>query len=116
MPHFMLFFHERPADALASTPDEATAAIEDYKRWAESVAAKGKMRGGEKLTNDGGRHLRVEDDEVTEGEGPFAETADAITGVFVIEADDYDEAVALSRTCPHLKGRQWIEVRRLESA
>lgn len=115
MPHFMLFFHERPADALASTPDEATAAIEDYKRWAESVAARGKMRGGEKLTADGGRHLRMADGEVTDSPGAFAETADAITGVFVIEADDYDEAVALTRTCPHLKGRQWIEVRRLET-
>lgn len=115
MPHFMLFLHERPADALALTADETTAAIEDYKRWAESVAAKGKMRGGEKLTSDGGRHLRMENDEVTEAEGPFAKTADAVTGVFIIEAEDYDEAVALSRTCPHLKGRQWIEVRRMDT-
>jgi hypothetical protein len=47
-------------------------------------------------------------------DGPFSETQEILGGFFMIEAADYAEAVEIARTCPHLKGDRWIEVRRVQ--
>jgi hypothetical protein len=73
------------------------------------------MRGGEKLTGDGGRRLRLQGGKVSVTDGPYSEAAEVLGGYFAIEAADYDEAVAIARTCPHLTGDQWIEVRQIDA-
>ena len=46
-------------------------------------------------------------------DGPFPETKEIIGGYFVIEAVDYDEAVELAKSCPHIDfGR--IEIRQVD--
>jgi hypothetical protein len=46
-------------------------------------------------------------------DGPYAEAKEVVGGYFIVEADGYDDAVALCRDCPHLAyGR--IEVRQLD--
>ncbi len=47
-------------------------------------------------------------------DGPFAEAKEVIGGIFTIDADSYDEAVEISKDCPHLKYGGWIEVREVE--
>jgi hypothetical protein len=48
-------------------------------------------------------------------DGPYSEAAEVLGGYFAIEAASYDEAVEIARTCPHLTGGQWIEVRQVDS-
>ena len=36
-------------------------------------------------------------------DGPFTETKELFSGIFRIEATDFDKAVALARTCPMLQ-------------
>jgi hypothetical protein len=46
-------------------------------------------------------------------DGPFPETKEVVGGVFLIAGADYEDAVAVASTCPHLEfGR--IEVRRVD--
>ncbi|MGQ0715255.1 MAG: sigma-70 family RNA polymerase sigma factor [Gemmatimonadaceae bacterium] len=44
----------------------------------------------------------------------YAEAAEVIGGYFAIEAADYDEAVAIARSCPHIKYSGRIEVREVD--
>ena len=47
-------------------------------------------------------------------DGPYAEAHDVVGGYFLVKAETDAAAEALARTCPHLEGAQWIEIRRIE--
>ena len=114
MTQYLLLLHEKPADAVAMTPAEMKELIGQYKAWAGQLAAQGKLAGGEKLTDDGGRVLRLQGGTPVASDGPYAEAQDVVGGYFVINSDSDAHASALAQTCPHLRGTQWIEIRRIE--
>ena len=114
MTQYMLLLHEKPADAATMTPAEMLEVVARYKAWAGALAAQGKLSGGEKLTDDGGRVLRLRGGAPVASDGPYAEAQDVVGGYFLIQADTDDEAAAIAATCPHLAGTQWIEIRRVE--
>ena len=115
MPSFMLLLHQSPSKFQNLSPEDIQQIIGKYKAWREELVRTNKMRGGEKLGNDGGRRLRIQGDQVSVTDGPYSEAAEVLGGYFTIEAKDYDEAVAIARTCPHLTGSQWIEVRQVDA-
>ncbi|OYU82576.1 MAG: transcription initiation protein, partial [Burkholderiales bacterium PBB5] len=85
-----------------------------YHAWAQDLAARGLRTGGEKLTDDGGRQLRLKDGRPLATDGPYAEAHDVIGGIFTIKAENDAQAEELALSCPHLLGSQWIEIRRIE--
>jgi hypothetical protein len=115
MPEFLLVLHENPADYQSWTPEDMQRCVESYRAWSEKLLAENKMVRSEKLRDEGGRHLRRNgsSSEVTVAEGPYTEAREIIGGLFQIRAADYDEAVAIARTCPHMDNG-WIEVRQIE--
>jgi hypothetical protein len=114
MPAFMLLLHQSPDRFQNIAPDEIQRIIGRYVQWREDLLRQNRLKGGEKLTNDGGRRLRVQANQVSVTDGPYSEAAEVLGGYFIIEATDYDEAVAITRSCPHLSGDQWIELRQIE--
>lgn len=114
-PHsYMLLLHESPAayaDVSAADMQDIVAA---YKAWAGQLAQQGKLVGGEKLADDGGRVLRLNNGQPLASDGPYAEAHDVVGGYFTIQAADMAEAEAIAATCPHLRGSQWIEIRRVD--
>ena len=44
-------------------------------------------------------------------DGPFMEVKEVIGGYSIIDVDDYEAAVAVSRECPILKARGTVEIR-----
>jgi hypothetical protein len=114
MPNFMLLLHQSPSKFQDLSPQDMQKIIAKYTAWREELVRQNRMRGGEKLTNDGGRRLRIQGDKISITDGPYSEAAEVLGGFFTIEAKDYDEAVAIARTCPHLTGTQWIEVRQVD--
>jgi hypothetical protein len=88
-----------------------------YMSWAESLGAKGKLAGGEKLTAGGVRLVKVKDGKPVVSDGPYAELKDVVGGYFVIEAKDQAEAEAIAKDCPHvaISAANWIEIRPIES-
>jgi hypothetical protein len=86
-----------------------------YIAWRDALVKRNKMRAGEKLTNDGGRHLRTHDGKVSVTDGPYSESREILGGFFMIEAADYGEAVEIARTCPHLGEGKWIEERQVDA-
>ncbi|NNE97919.1 MAG: transcription initiation protein [Pyrinomonadaceae bacterium] len=94
--------------------EDMQAIIGDYVGWRSKVEANGRLVGGEKLGDEGGRHIRMTDGEIRVTDGPFAEVKEALGGYFAIKAADYDEAVEISKGCPHLKYGGWIELREVD--
>ncbi len=117
MPQFLLLLHEDPAAARAMSPEEMQQVIEVYNAWSRRLVADGRLVRGVKLREDGGRHVRAGAPGAAAAvtDGPYAEGKEIVAGYFAVEAPDYDAAVALARTCPHL-AHGWVEVREIELA
>lgn len=47
--------------------------------------------------------------------GPFVDAAQVVAGVYVIEADDEDAALAIAATNPAIRGEGGVEVRLIHS-
>ncbi|MHB1327721.1 MAG: YciI family protein [Gemmatimonadales bacterium] len=109
MPEYVMLLWENPTAFASASPAEIEQIIKEYVAWREKMGAAGKITGGKKLRDEGGRHLRAG----TVKEGPYAEVNEIVGGLFFIEAANYEEAVEIARSCPHLKFG-WVEVREVE--
>ncbi len=114
MSQFMLLLHEDPSGFAALSPQEIQAVVGEYSAWRERLAGQGRLAGGNKLKDEGGRWLTGQNGRVRVVDGPFSEAKEVIGGYFMIEAADYDEAVAISRECPHLRYGGRIELREVD--
>jgi hypothetical protein len=99
---FIMLLHE-PVNALPAdiSPDQIQAIIQRYVAWRQKIQKNGRKVEGHKLTDGQGRvmrgagHTRITD-------GPYAEAREVIGGLFIVEANSYEEVVELSKDCPHL--------------
>ena len=113
MPNYMLFLHQDSARPRPSSPDEMMTMIKAYTGWADRMRSEGRLKGGEKLSDDAGKVMRTKGGRVTVTDGPYAETKEIVGGYFVISAKDYDEACRVAETCPHLGYGGRIELRQI---
>ncbi|WP_119678733.1 YciI family protein [Indioceanicola profundi] len=102
MAKFVLILRETPAATAALSPAEMQACIEEYMAWSAKLAQAGRLIGGEKLMDEGGRRLKRQEGRLLVTDGPYTEAKDVIGGLFIIEAADYAEAEGLVADCPHL--------------
>lgn len=114
MARFMLLLHESPTLFAQVSPSEIQRIIEEYSAWRVGLEAQGRLVGSEKLKDEGGRHLRRAGDQLQVVDGPFSEAKEVIGGYFLIQADDYNDAVAVSSSCPHLTYGGRIELRAID--
>lgn len=115
MNQYLLLLHEKPMDATQVSAEEMKEVVARYQAWAAGLAQRGLLVGGEKLSDDGGRHLRLQGGRPLATDGPYAEAHDVVGGYFVVKADSDAMAEELARGCPHLTGTQWVEIRRIET-
>ena len=113
MAQFMLLLHDTTDDLADLSPEDMQGILARYGAWRDKVAADGHLVGGHKLTDEGGRHVSRQGGAVRVVDGPYSEVKEIIGGLFIIEAASYDEAVEISRSCPHLDNG-WIEVRQID--
>jgi hypothetical protein len=109
MPNYFLFLHENPESFANVSPEEIQRIIKRYSEWSDRMRSNGHLLRGEKLQDGTGRVLRGE----STTDGPYTESKEVIGGLFEIQAVDYDEAVEVARTCPHLEYGV-VEVRQVE--
>jgi len=110
MPRFMVLMHESDDAWAKLSADEKQRMMEKYFAWAEELRRGDHFRGGDPLVR-GGRLLRASDGDVVDG--PFTETKEVLTGYFMIEARDLDEAATLARGCPALIHGESVVVREI---
>lgn len=110
---YLLLLHETVQESGLGSPEEIQAIIAEYSAWYESLKRADRVVESGKLTDDGGRRIEGSDASFRVLDGPYAEGKEVVGGFFVIRAEDYDDAVAQSRTCPHVK-YGWIEIRQID--
>lgn len=110
---FMLILRMSSPEMEAKTPEEELQRVKEYSAWARDLERRGLLTGGEKL-KDEGRFLSQVKDGAAVAETPSRATEGAIAGYFLMPASDYDQAVAIARTCPHLKHGGTVEIRQIE--
>ena len=115
MPNYLLLLHETPIDFSQFSAEDIQAVIAEYVAWRQQIEDEGKFVGGEKLKDEGGKHLVGGNGDLRVTDGPYTEAKEVIGGIFTISAADYDKAVETARGCPHLKYGGRIELREIEA-
>jgi hypothetical protein len=110
----MLLLHDDPAGFADRSPDEIQRIIGEYIAWRQRLESNGKFLGGEKLRDEGGRHLSLGGSAVRIVDGPYTEAKEIVGGYFLIDAASYEEAATLCCDCPHLKYGRRIELREID--
>src|SRR5262245_22565229 len=111
----MLLLYEKPIDYSQFSPEQIEAVIGEYVAWRKKIEAEGRFVGGEKLKDEGCRHISGTDRDMRVTDGPYTEAKEVLGGYFIIFAKDYDDAVEISKSCPHLKYGGRIELREVQS-
>lgn len=112
-PGFILIVRQFSPDLRAKTPEEELQRVREYGAWARELGRKGLLLGGEKLNDEGSLLSQAK------GSSAIAETATptsegAVAGYFLLPASDYNQAVSIARTCPHIKHGGTVELRQIE--
>ena len=113
MPNYMLLLHDSGSVFPELSPDDIQRVIQRYAAWRQRIQQSGRNISGHKLADGEGRILRGKVGAPRITDGPYAEARAVIGGVFVVEAQNYDEVVALSQDCPHLEFGT-IEIRQIQ--
>jgi hypothetical protein len=72
-----------------------------YREFAEAAGREGVLRSGEVLDHPSSATVvRVRQGETLLIDGPFAETKEQLTGYFIFECEDLDQALALAARIP----------------
>ncbi len=84
-------------------------------QFAGGLAGQGKLKGGSPLKPEAeGARIRGKNMVPIVSDGPFLETKEVIGGYFLIECDDYAEALEIAKRCPHaLHGVGPVEIREI---
>lgn len=93
------------------TPAEQDKISQEYMDLSNSIAHSGHLRGGNELDRiSKAKTVRVRQGKRSVTDGPFAETKEQLGGYYLVEAKDYDEALALAARIPSARWGS-IEVR-----
>ncbi len=111
-PHHNMFVLFLYGDSPETPPDDMSKVVE-YGKWARAIRMSKRMITGEKL-KDGGRLLRNVQGQLEIREVRGAGEPDVLGGYFLIEAENYDEAIKVAASCPHLKYGGLIELRQID--
>ena len=112
MSQFLILLYDQPGTWEKISPEEMQKAIQKYWAWGDRLRTQGKMVGSNKLTAEG-RVMRGHS-KVHVTDGPFTEGKEILGGYYLFEADNYDQAVDISRDHPHLEYGGTIEVREVQ--
>jgi hypothetical protein len=112
MQEFLVVIHRDITTASpVPTPDQMKEAMKPYQEWIAGIAAKDKLVSPVKRWDVDGRvikHVKTKDHISS---GPYAEGKESIGGLFLIKANDYEEAVEIAKGCPIIKYGAIVEVR-----
>lgn len=91
------------------SPEEIQRFMGQFTAWCERLSNQGKIVASHPLAHEGklvsGKNGRMVAD------GPFAESKEAVGGFFLLQVDDFNEALAIAKASPVLEFGGSIEVR-----
>jgi hypothetical protein len=110
MEKFMLIFHGGGLTPEQQTPENMQIGMGKWMAWIDKLAKAGQYVSGEPLL-PGGKIISGSSKTVTDG--PFIEGKEIVGGYFIINAADYNEAVALCADYPDYDRGGKVQVRQV---
>jgi hypothetical protein len=88
-------------ESVVLSQSEGEAITAKWATFTEEIAARGVLRGGERLrpTADA-TTVQVRNGELLTTDGPFAETKEQLGGYYVVECENLDEAIEIAGRMP----------------
>ena len=108
MEKFMLIFHGGQANG--QSPEVMQAQMGKWMAWIEKLNKEGKFVSGEPLL-PGGKTVSGTQKTVTDG--PYTEGKEVVGGYFIVNANDFDEAVEIAKDCPDYEYGGSVQVRQV---
>jgi hypothetical protein len=100
MQYLLMIALDESASA-GATQAEVDAMTAEYDEFGQKMAARGVLRGGERLRPVADATVvRVRNGEVLTTDGPFAETKEQLAGYFLVDCKDLDEAIEVAGQIP----------------
>lgn len=110
MTKYMYLFRGGDAARIESSPEEMQAHMEKWKAWMGNLASEQKLVDGLPLSKEG-KTLSGADKVIHDG--PFAEGKEIVGGYLIVNAENLDEAVEISKGCPIFEHEGTVEVREI---
>ncbi len=110
MEKFMLIFHGANSAELENSPETMEAHMGKWMAWIEKLRKADKYLSGEPLL-PGGKLVSGKSKKVTDG--PYTEGKEVVGGYFIINANDYDDAVTIAKDCPDYEYDGSVQVRQV---
>jgi hypothetical protein len=105
---YLLLINKDEAKFRALSDADRAALMQRYAAYGQKMAQAGVLTGGAMLElTDSARTVRVRDGKRLVTDGPFAETAEQVAGVAMLECADLDEALAWAAGHPDA---EWASV------
>ena len=109
MAKFMYLFRNNPAAYQSISPEQMQQTVKKWMDWKDSLEKNGHVKQfGERLDGSG-KVVRGKTKAVTDG--PYVEVKDTVGGFMLVEAEDINRAVELSKGCPILDSDGTVEIR-----
>ncbi len=110
MAKYLYLFRGGDARRIQESPEEMQVHMEKWKTWMSGLAEKGQLIDGLPLSKEGKQVLKG--GEVVH-DGPYAEGKEIVGGYLMVNADDFDGAVEISKGCPIFEHDGQVEVREI---
>jgi hypothetical protein len=115
VPKFMLILHHKPNTNTKLSPAEMQQVMGKYQAWFDKIRASGKYVSSDKLMDEGGKVMTMQNGRIGVIDGPYSEAKEVVGGYLVVRAENYDEAIEMFRDCPHLAFGGRLEVRKTDA-
>lgn len=100
MKYALLIYHSETENATMS-PEESQALMQAYWGFTNELTAAGANLGGEALhPTSTATSVRVRAGNTLTVDGPFAETKEQLGGLYIVEAENLDDAIAWAAKIP----------------
>ncbi len=108
---YILLIYQSEAEMAAKNEAAMGAMMTEYRAFTQGIVQSGNFKAGDALQRAStATSVRVRDGKTIATDGPFAETREQLTGYYLIEAKDLDQAIAIAARVPSAK-EGTIEVR-----
>ncbi|MEZ4708674.1 MAG: YciI family protein [Caldilineaceae bacterium] len=107
MSYYTLLMRNESIDFGSYSAEDMQKIIADFDAWNDKMLSQGQLIASASLQGSLGKILRAG----VVSDGPYSEAREVVGGLFLIQAADEDEAVAIASGCPFLPRGGSIEVR-----
>lgn len=110
MEKFMFLFHGGMSSSDQLSPEAMQQNMGKWMAWIEQLSKAGKYVAGEPLM-PGGKSIGGKDRVITDG--PFAEGKEVVGGFFIVNAENYEEALAIAQDYPDFELDGKVQIRQV---